>query len=160
MGNASLLLAKNFCSLMISPSSFTFSSSSFAACSFRTVVNNTFVFQMRQRLILQSLPRSLICALLLKLRFVSSHGPILILPLHWTTALLVSSPQTLCLSEVLKPILFMTTLIPASYRMETKDLPLIECLKLNITQETSQGSYCSFCCIQTQDCVVEWMGPS
>lgn len=51
MGNISLLLAKNFCSLVVPPSS-TFSSS-FSSSSFRTVVNKKIVFQKRQRSILQ-----------------------------------------------------------------------------------------------------------
>lgn len=62
------------------------------------------------------------------------------------SALLVSPPQAICLREILQP-----TLIPASYRVEIKSLPPMYCLKLNFAQETPQGPYCSFYCVQIQD---------
>lgn len=135
--------AENCWSLVVVSSS-TFSvfyTSSSSSLSFRTVVNGIFDFQKKQSTIFQSCQGALSAYYAWNVDFSLVMNP------HLScSALLLPPPQALCLREVFQP-----TLIPSSCRMEIKSLPLMYCLKLSITQETPQGSYCSFYCVQIQD---------
>lgn len=153
MENASPLLAKNFCSLVVPPSS-TFSSS-FSSSSFRTVVNKKIVFQKRQRSILQP------CQGTLSAHYTWNLDSSTVMDQHlscyFTDQFISSIPSNSLPNRSLETYFIHDHFNPCFLQNGHKRSSPDAMFKAERYTKASQGSYWSFCCIQKQDYVVKYM---